>query len=47
MCISNDDTQNNTSVDYNNWLKRLHTQINKPTNQNSIKFSKVVIPTNK
>ena len=32
------------SVDYNKWLKRLDTQINKPKNQNSIKIPKVVKP---
>ena len=32
------------SVDYNKWLKRLDTQLNKPTNQNLIKVYK---PTNK
>ena len=31
MYIFNDDTQN--SVDYNLWLKRLDTQLNKLTNQ--------------
>ena len=31
------------SVDLNQWLKRLETQFNEPTNQNSIKF---VEPTN-
>ena len=35
------------SVDYNKWLKRLNTQLNKPTNQNLIKVPKVVKPTNK
>ena len=34
-------------VDYNEWLKSLDTQLNEPTNQNSIKFPKVVEPTNK
>ena len=28
--------QNAPAVDYNYWLKRLDTQLNKPTNQNSI-----------
>ena len=32
---------------YNYWLKRLDIQLNKPTNQNSIKVSKVDKPTNK
>ena len=36
--ISNDDT---LSVDYNQWLKRLDTQLNKPTNQNSLKSPKL------
>ena len=35
------------SVDYNIWLKRLDTQLNKPSNQNSVKFPKVIKPTNK
>ena len=29
------------------WLKRKHTQLNEPTNQNSIKVPKVVKPSNK
>ena len=37
----------NSSVDYNKWLKRLSTQLNEPTNQNSIKVTKVVQPSNK
>ena len=41
--ISNDVTQGR----YNQWLKRLETQLNKPTNQDSIKVIKVVKPTNK
>ena len=28
--IPNDDTQINPSVNYNQWLKRLDTQLNKP-----------------
>ena len=40
--ISNDVTQGR----YNQWLKRLETQLNKPTNQDSIKVIKVVMPTN-
>ena len=32
---------------YNQWLKRLDTEINEPTNKNSIKVSKDVTPTNK
>ena len=34
-------------VNINWWLKRLDTQINEPTNQNSIKVPKIVKPTNK
>ena len=34
-------------VDYNYWLKRLDTQLNEPTNQNSIEVPKVGKPTNK
>ena len=34
-----------TYVDYNWWLKRLDTKLNKPTKQNSIKVRKVVKPT--
>ena len=46
--IHNDDTQNHPgSVDYNQWLKRLETELNETTNQNSIKLPKVVEPTNK
>ena len=37
----------NTSLDCNLWLKSLDTQLNKPTNQNSIKVSTFVRPTNK
>ena len=33
------------SVDYNQYLKRLDTQLNEPTNQNLIKVPKVVEPT--
>ena len=36
-----------SSVDYNLCLKRLDTQLNGPTNQNSIKVPKVVKQTNK
>ena len=39
MYISNDETQNYPSVDYNYWLKPLDTQINEPN------FSKVIKPT--
>ncbi len=35
------------SVENNYGLKRLDTQLNEPTNQNSIKVPKVVKPTNK
>ncbi len=35
------------SVDYNKWLKPLNTQLNKPTNQKSIKVPKVVQAMNK
>ena len=34
------------SVDLNLWLKRLHTHLNKPTNQNPLKVLKIVKPTN-
>ena len=34
MYIQNDDTKNTRSVDYIWWLKRLDTQLDKPTNQN-------------
>ena len=37
----------NTSVDLNWWLKRFNTQLNKPTNQNSVNVPKIVKPTNK
>ena len=40
--IPNDDTQNYPSVDNNKWLKRLETQLNEPTNQNSLKVFKFV-----
>ncbi len=36
-----------SSVDYNLCLKRLDTQINEPTNKNSIKVPIVDSPTNK
>ena len=35
------------SVDYNQWLIVLDTQLDEPTNQNSIKFPKVFEPMNK
>ena len=38
MYIPNDDTQKITPyVDYNQWLKRLDTQLTEPTNKNSQK----------
>ena len=43
MQISKDNTKKSPSVD----LKRLHTQLNEPTNQNLVKGPKVVKPTNK
>ena len=44
----NNDTQIYTILeDYNQWLKRLDTQLNEPTNQNSRKVPKVVKSTNK
>ncbi len=33
-------------LDYNQWLKRLDTQLNKPTKQNSMKVPKVIKKTN-
>ena len=30
------------SADYNKWLKRLNTQLNDPTNQNSLKYPKLL-----
>ena len=48
MYTDKDDKQNyKNSVDYKQWLKRLGTQLNKPTNQSSIRVPKVVKPTNK
>ena len=46
MYIPNDDAQN-PSVDHNQWLERLGNHLNEQTNQNSVKVSKVVWPTNK
>ena len=47
-CISPMIIHKNThSVDYNLWLKRLDTQLNNQTNQNSLKVLKVVKTTNK
>ena len=40
--IPNDDTHDTPSVDYNWWLKRLVTELNEPTHQNSIKIPKDV-----
>ena len=37
MYIPNEDTQNIPSVDKNQWLKRVNTQLNETTNQNSLK----------
>ena len=34
MYIPKEDTQNITSVDYDQWLKRWDTQLTEPTNQN-------------
>ena len=42
-----DNTQINSFVDYNKWLKCFDTQFNEPTNQISIKVPKVVKPLNK
>ena len=47
MYIPNEDTKNYPSVDYNNWLKSLETQLNEPNNQNSVKVLKVVKPISK
>ena len=47
MYIPNDDNKITLSVDYNYWLKRLNTQLNELTKQNSVKVPKVVKPTNK
>ena len=47
MYIPNGDTQITPSVDYNLWLKRLDTQLDETTKQNSIKVPKVVKPMNK
>ena len=40
MYIANYDTQITPSVYYNQWLKRLDTQLNEPANQNLIKVPK-------
>ena len=47
MYIPNTVTQNYPSVDYNQWLKRSDTQLNKPTNQNLIKVTKIVKTANR
>ena len=47
MYIPNPDTQITMSVDCNWRLKRLDTQLYEPTNQNSLKFPKVIKPMNK
>ena len=47
MFIPNDDTQNYPFCSKNYWLKRLNSQLNKPTNQKSLKNPKVVKPRNK
>ena len=49
MYIPNDDSHNSPSEEYNKWLKRMDTELNEPTKQNSIKVPKVVNvqPTNK
>ena len=35
------------SLDYNEWLKRLDTQLNEPTFPNATIVTKIVMPTNK
>ena len=40
LYIPIDDTKITPSVDHNKWLKRLDTQLNEPTNQNSRKVPK-------
>ena len=47
MYISNGDTQNYLVCRLQLVVKRLDTQPNEPTNQNSIKVPKKVEPTNK
>ena len=39
--------KNTPAVDYNQWFKRLNTQLYEPTNQISIKVPKVDKPKNK
>ena len=41
MCV-----QNYPSVDFNWWFKHIDIQLNKPTNQNSIKVPKAIKPMN-
>ena len=36
MYITDDDTQKIPSIDYNQWLKRLDTQLNIPTIKNKV-----------
>ena len=43
MYIPHDDTENTYSVYQNGWFKRLNTQINNPTNQNSLMSLKLLI----
>ena len=43
MYVSIDENRINLSVDQNYWWKRLDTQLNEQTNENSIKVSKVII----
>ena len=47
MHFPNEDKKITRSVNYNQWLKSLNTQLNEPTNQNLIKVPKVVMPTYK
>ena len=47
MYIPNDVTQIIPYIGYHQWLKCFDTLLNESTNQNSIKFLKVVKPTNK
>ena len=47
MYICNDDTQSTPVLVNNLWLKRLDTQLYETSNQNSMKVSKIVKPTNK
>ena len=47
MCITNDDTQNYSFCSLQLVAKTLHTQLNEPNNQISIKVPKVVKPMKK